>query len=286
MSDTVRKMLSEDGVAEILVDRPAQRNAMTMDMYAALVAHVRACAQDERVRCVLLRGAGGQSFIAGTDISYFQDFRDGSAGIEYEKQVESVVDAVERLPAPTVAVIDGWAVGGGLALAAACDFRVCSEKSRFGVPIARTLSNTLSTRNLARLVAAFGMTSVKRMLMLAEALDAQEARQCGFVHAVHPAESLQAEAHALALRLGELSRVTQSAVKESLRRLLIEQSMEDDDLIESVYGSEAFRQGVEGFLGRRPARQASSPHSHGPARQAGQQHDECRRQASDRQQSE
>jgi hypothetical protein len=68
--------------------------------------------------------------------------------------------------------------------------------------------------------------------------------------------------------------------------LLIEQSMEDDDLIERVYGSEAFRRGVEGFLGRRPAQQASSPDSHGPARQAGQQHDEGRRQASDRQQSE
>lgn len=252
MSEHVRMTVSAQGIAEIVVDRAAQRNAMTMDMYAALVSYVKSCAESPKVRCVLLRGAGGQSFIAGTDISYFHDFHDGSQGVEYERQVESVVDAVERLPVPAIAVIDGWAVGGGLALAAACDFRVCTDKSRFGVLIARTLSNTLSTRNLARLVSAFGMSRVKRMLMLAEALDAQEALQCGFVHAVHGAEALQGAAQALAEQLVGLSQETQSAVKESLRRLLIEQSMEDTDLISRVYGSQSFRQGVSAFLTRKP----------------------------------
>lgn len=247
MSQLVKLAIDATGVAEIVIDRPERHNAMTLAMYEAMLGLIEQCAQDTRVRCILFRGAGGKSFISGTDISYFKDFSDGKEGLAYEAFVERVIDAVERIAVPTVAVIDGWAVGGGLALATACDFRVCSDRSRFGAPIAKTLSNTLSSRNIARLQAALGVPRVKKMLMLAEYLTAEEALACGYVYAVCQQDGLDMAAQELVQKLMALSQVTQQAVKESLRRIVVEQRLDDDDLIETVYGSSAFHEGVASF---------------------------------------
>lgn len=247
MSAPLRVEQHGSGIAEIVIDRPERHNAMTMPMYDALLELIEQCCASSETRCIMLRGAGGKSFVSGTDIGYFADFSNGRQGVAYEALVERVVGAVERIALPTVAVIDGWAVGGGLALATACDFRVCSASSRFGAPIAKTLSNTLSARNLARLHAAFGTPRVKRMLMLAEFLGADEAHACGYVHSVCEQGTLAAQALALAQRLAGLSGVTQYAVKESLRRLVVEQRLDDEDLVEEVYGSAAFRDAVAAF---------------------------------------
>jgi enoyl-CoA hydratase len=247
MSEHVSLILHPSGAAEIVIDRPERHNAMTLAMYESLLTLIGQCARIPAVRCVLLRGAGGKSFVSGTDITYFKDFRDGRQGVAYEAIVERVIDTIERITVPTVAVIDGWTVGGGLALATACDFRVCSDSSRFGAPIAKTLSNTLSSRNIARLKAAFGVPRVKKMLLLADFLTAQEALACGYVHEICTQDALLAAAHALAQRLMALSPVTQKAVKESLRRIVVEQRLDDEDLIEEVYGSAAFREAVAIF---------------------------------------
>ncbi|HEY2608395.1 enoyl-CoA hydratase [Paraburkholderia sp. RL18-103-BIB-C] len=247
MSDPVTLTIHSSGAAEIVIDRPERHNAMTLDMYESLLTLIAQCEQNSDVRCILFRGAGGKSFIAGTDIAYFKDFRDGRDGIVYEAFVERVIDTVERIAKPTIAVIDGWAVGGGLALATACDFRLCSDTSRFGAPIAKTLSNTLSSRNLARLQAALGVPRVKKMLLLADYLNAAEVLECGYMYGVFAQDALQDAAHALAQRLIALSPVTQKAVKESLRRIVVEQRLDDEDLIEEVYGSARFRDAVLAF---------------------------------------
>lgn len=246
--DTVSLTVDASGAAWIRVNRPERHNAMTAAMYEALLACIAQAQADERVRCVLLQGEGGKSFISGTDISHFKDFSHGKQGIEYEAFVERVIDAVERIHVPTIAVIDGWTVGGGLALATACDFRVCTPKSRFGAPIAKTLSNTLSSRNMARLASALGIPRVKRMLLLADYLSAQEMLGCGYVQSVASAESLNDESLQLAQKLMALSGTTQAAVKESLRRIIVDNDLHDDDLVESVYGSAAFRSGVAAFI--------------------------------------
>lgn len=247
MSDLVRLSVTE-GVAHIVVHRPERHNAMTQAMYERLLQLLQECAANPEVQALVFRGAGGRSFISGTDIGHFAQFSQGSDGVQYEAFVETVIDAIERVAVPTVAAIDGWAVGGGLAMATACDFRVCSPSTRFGAPIAKTLSNTLSSRNIARLMAAFGAPRVKRMLMLAEYIDVVEATACGFVYSSCAPEELEAVAHGLARRLAGLSRVTQHSVKESVRRIVVEQSLDDQDLIEAVYGSAAFKAGVAAFL--------------------------------------
>jgi enoyl-CoA hydratase len=247
MNELVSLTIHQSGAAEIVINRPERHNAMTLDMYESLLARVAECTSNGGVRCILFRGAGGKSFISGTDIAYFNGFRDGRDGVAYEAFVERVIDTVERIAVPTIAVIDGWAVGGGLALATACDFRLCSDGSRFGAPIAKTLSNTLSSRNIARLQASLGVPRVKKMLLLAEYLTAQEALACGFVYDVCSHDALQDNADALAQRLMALSPVTQKAVKESLRRIVVEQRLDDEDLIEEVYGSTRFRDAVVEF---------------------------------------
>ncbi|HEY4297747.1 MAG TPA: enoyl-CoA hydratase [Paraburkholderia sp.] len=245
--DKVRLERLTASVAQIVIDRPERHNAMSIPMYDTLLKLIDQCGADETVRCIVMRGAGGKSFISGTDIDYFRDFAAGSQGVEYEAMVEQVIGAVERIAVPTVAAIDGWAVGGGLAIATACDFRICSDGSRFGAPIAKTLSNTLSSRNIARLVAAFGVPRVKKMLMLADFLDAAEARACGYVYDVTLKEQVGSAACALAERLVALSPVTQHAVKESMRRIVIDHSLEDEDLVDAVYGSQRFRDAVAAF---------------------------------------
>ena len=252
MKKAVGLVMHPTWVAEIIIDRPERHNAMTLPMYEDMLALVEQCTNDPATGCILFRGTGGKSFISGTDISYFRDFSSGKQGLDYEAFVEHAIDAVERIAVPTIAVVDGWAVGGGLALATACDFRVCSDMSRFGAPIAKTLSNTLSSRNIARLEAAFGVPRVKKMLMLAEYISADEAFSCGYAYQVCPQEELENAAHALAGKLMGLSGVTQRAVKESLRRLVVEHRLDDDDLIKEVYGSQAFRDGVAAFTSKGP----------------------------------
>ena len=125
-------------IATVIFDRPAARNAMTWRMYEQLG---EACAQIRRedgLRVAVFRGAGGKAFIAGTDIAQFRAFRGGDDGIAYEEKMEAILAGIEALPVPTLAVIEGFAIGGGLAIAAACDIRIATPGSRFGVPIART----------------------------------------------------------------------------------------------------------------------------------------------------
>src|SRR5258706_12128292 len=161
--------LSIDGaVAAIVFDRPTARNAMTWAMYEQLGAICERLGNEPAVRVACLRGAGGEAFVAGTDIEQFKAFRDGQDGVDYERRIDEGVARLEALPIPTVAVIEGWCVGGGLAIATACDIRIATPAARLGVPIARTLGNCLSIANLARLVAAFGKPRVQRMLVGAE----------------------------------------------------------------------------------------------------------------------
>ncbi|MWL87377.1 enoyl-CoA hydratase/isomerase family protein [Cupriavidus sp. SW-Y-13] len=253
--DTGRVSLFVSGqVATLTFDRPAARNAMTWTMYEQLGQHCRDLAGDggAGIRVVVMRGAGGEAFVAGTDIAQFKAFQSGDDGIDYEKQIDAGIGLVESLPMPTVAVVDGWCVGGGLAIATACDFRIATPNARFGVPIARTLGNTLSALNLAKLRAAWGLQPVRRMLLLAQILDADAALACGFLEFVRTAEDIDAELASLCDRLAKLAPVTQAVVKEALRRQTVEAVADTDDLVRRCYGSQDFREGVEAFVEKRP----------------------------------
>jgi enoyl-CoA hydratase/carnithine racemase len=238
----------ENGIASILIDRPEARNAMTWAMYQELGRICDNLAGRTDVRVATFRGAGGEAFIAGTDIEQFKAFEDGDDGIAYELGIDERIGQIERLPMPTVAIVDGWAIGGGLAISAACDFRIAAPNASFGVPIARTLGNCLSMANTARVVAAFGVARAKRMLLLADLLSAQEAFECGFVTEIAEAQTLGAAADKLCARLERLAPVTQRVSKEAIRRVVAETVPQGDDLVSACYGSSDFKIGVTAFL--------------------------------------
>jgi enoyl-CoA hydratase/carnithine racemase len=256
MSDGSVHLNLDGHTAWITFDRPQARNAMTWTMYTQLAQICEQLRANPAVRVAVFRGAGGQAFVAGTDIAQFLEFGAsgdaGADGIAYEQRIDECLRGFATLPMPTIAVIDGWAVGGGLAIATGCDFRLSTPAGRFGVPIARTLGNCLSIGNLARLESAFGAQRVRRMLLLAEIIDAPEAQACGYVHSIVDADGIEAAARDLAGRLAALAPITQRVAKEGLRRLASANLPDDHDLIRLTYASADFREGVSAFVAKRP----------------------------------
>ena len=240
------------GIASVTFDRPGARNAMTWAMYEQLRAICEQLRSDASVRVVRFQGAGGEAFVAGTDIAQFQSFTTGEHGVQYERQIDATIALVASLPMPTVAVVQGWCIGGGLAIASACDFRIATPGAKFGVPIARTLGNCLSIANVAGLVAAFGRPRVQRLLLLADLVGADEAAACGYVVEIATPDAIEAAAQKLCSRLASLAPVTQQVSKEALDRLLRNGLPEAEDLIRRTYGSEDFREGVRAFIAKRP----------------------------------
>ena len=250
MSEGCVRYSKSGGVATVVFDRPEARNAMTWEMYGELASACDAIVSDPEVRVAIFRGAGG-AFVAGTDIQQFTSFASGEDGIAYERKIDTSISQIERLPKPVIAVVQGVCVGGGLAIAMACDFRVATPDARFGVPIARTLGNCLSVGNVARLVSHFGPGRTKRILMVAELIGAEEALTCGFVEEIIEPEGLEAKLDALTPRLIGHAPLTMYAAKEAIRRINQENLPKGDDLIRQIYGSADFKEGVEAFLAKR-----------------------------------
>ncbi|HEV2780051.1 MAG TPA: enoyl-CoA hydratase/isomerase family protein [Actinophytocola sp.] len=249
-------LVSVDGpVATATVNRPAARNAMTMAMYDALAQFCDRVDGDPEVRVAVLRGAGGKAFVAGTDINHFRDFRGAEDGIAYEQRIEAVLDRLERVAVPTVAVVEGYATGGGLSLAAACDLRLCGPDARFGLPIARTLGNCVSMPTYARLVHLIGAARTLHLIYTAGFVDADEAVRIGLASEL--CSDVDTRLAELCDQLAGHAPLTMRASKIALRRLRNHALPTDRDLVELCYGSEDFREGVAAFLDKRP------PHWHG-----------------------
>ena len=255
---TTDVIFEQDGpLAVITFNRPKARNAMTWPMYEALVEHCDAVERATSLRVLVLRGAGGKAFVAGTDIAQFREFRTEEDGVEYERRLDAVVDRLERLGKPTIAAIDGVAIGGGCALAAACDLRVCTTRSQFGVPIARTLGNCLSAANHARFLDLIGPTRLKEMLYTGRLFSAEQAADAGLVNRVVAPENLDTVVREYAETMAGNAPLTIRATKEMIRRIQAHRRIapaDGRDLIVGCYTSDDFHEGVESFLQKRPPR--------------------------------
>jgi enoyl-CoA hydratase len=242
-------------VAVVTLNRPEARNALTWEMYDALVEACDAAEADHDVRVLIIRGSGG-AFAAGTDISQFREFANGEAGVAYERRLDAVIDRIERMSIATIAEVDGAAAGGGCAIAMACDLRICSERAKFGVPVARTLGNCLSMANTARMVDLIGPAATRDLLMTGRMIDAREALATGLANLVVPAAELEQEAYKIAVELSQRARSTIVATKAMMLRLRDHRRPPagiGDDIIRACYGSSEFKEGVTAFLdGRKP----------------------------------
>jgi enoyl-CoA hydratase/carnithine racemase len=240
-------------IALLTFNRPDTRNAMTWDMYQGLFEACEHVDADDRVRVFVLRGAGDKAFVAGTDISQFRQFTTPQHAIDYEKSQNRNVGRVESVKKPTIAMIRGFAVGGGASIALACDLRIAATDARIGVPIAKTLGNTLSMTTIARIVSYLGPARTKEMLFTARLIGAEEGKAAGVFSEVVEPEQLEARTMEVAELIAANAPLTIRSIKEGVRRLMEHARVEDgDDLVQMAYQSEDFKEGLDAFLSKRP----------------------------------
>ena len=243
-------VVSIDGsIARITFNNPAARNAMTWPMYEELKVICDSLANNASVRVAIFRGAGDKAFVSGSDIEQFVHLQKDEA---YEVAVDAIFSSLQQLPFPTIALIEGLAVGSGLLIATACDLRISTPDARFGIPVARTLGNCLSPSNLAWLSAHLGTSMVKKMLLTSELIKAPELLATGYLYEIAPAQEINAAAEALANKLASLAPITQKASKLAIARLLQSNLPDCTDLMRETYNSQDFREGVNAFLEGRP----------------------------------
>jgi enoyl-CoA hydratase/carnithine racemase len=243
----------DKSIGTLTFNRPQARNALTWDMYDSLVEVCELVDATPAIRVLVLRGAG-ESFAAGTDISQFAEFTTGAHGVEYERRLDAVIDRLERVTRPTIAVLNGVAAGGGCAIALACDVRICSPRVRLGIPVSRTLGNCLSAANLARIVDLVGPAVMKDLMLSGRLIDADEALRLGLVNRVVPAGILDEEVSKTASEFAQRAQSTIAATKALLQRVRDQRRPPPaDDIVSACYGSDDFKEGVAAFLeGRAP----------------------------------
>lgn len=249
-------LVTRDGpIVTLTFNRPEARNAMTWEMYERLYETCEDVDADDSIRVLVLKGAGGKAFVAGTDISQFTKFEGAEDGLRYERDGDKRSGRIARVGKPVIAQIQGFAVGGGFGIAAGADIRIATPDARFGAPIARTLGNCLSMKAYARYMDLIGPSRLKELIFTARLLTAEEALAAGFVHEIVAAGEIDARVQALAEKVASHAPITLWATKEAVRRLQESRPLPDgDDLIATTYGSADFREGVRAFVEKRPPR--------------------------------
>ena len=175
--------------------------------------------EDKSVKALLIYGAGGKAFAAGTDIAEFRVLNSDQDCIDYEVKIERILSSLEQCRVPTLAAIAGACTGGGAAIAACCDLRLAAADAKFGFPIARTLGNCLSVANYGRLAHLIGAARVKDLIFTARLIDAEEAKIFGLVGEIVAPDALMARAVDLARTVAGHAPLTLAATKQALLRL-------------------------------------------------------------------
>jgi enoyl-CoA hydratase/carnithine racemase len=244
----------EGSLATLTFNRPEARNAMTWAMYESLVDTCERVDADSDIAVLILRGAGGRAFGAGTDISQFQSFKKPEDAVSYEGRISAVLDRLDRVSKPTIAQVEGVAAGAGCAIAITCDLRVGTPATTMGIPIARTLGNCVSTGTYSRLLDLVGPARAKDLMFTGRLVGADEASAIGLLSRVAPIDAVGSTVKALATEIASNAPLTVRATKEMTRRMIAARRHEesDRDLIEMCYMSDDFKEGISAFLAKRP----------------------------------
>lgn len=244
--------LSRDGaVATLWLNRPARRNAFDLAMWSRLGDLAADLAKDDGLRCLVLRGRGG-CFAAGADISEFPEKRFSAAqAADYAEVMDRATEAVAAFPAPTLAVIEGPCVGGGLELAVQCDLKIAAESARFGIPINR-IGHCLPYPAMIALVELAGRGVAMEILLEGRILDATEALAKGLVTRVVPDAALQAEAAATVKRIAGGAPLAARWHKQLAKKALRPESLSSEDWREPLKSCDTadYREGIRAFLAK------------------------------------
>ena len=248
-------LVTRDGaVATVALTNPERLNALNKPMWERLGAVMRELAADDALRCVVLRGAGDKAFAAGADIAEFALERaDSKQAKSYGKLIHDTMQAVGLCRHPTVAMIRGACVGGGLEIAAMCDMRICGASSRFGVPINK-LGLTMGYGELAGLLALVGRAVALEILLEGRVFDAGEALHKRLVNRVVPDDKVEAEAYATAARIAAGAPLVARWHKQFIERLTLKADIASADWDEgfACFDTDDYREGVAAFLAKKP----------------------------------
>lgn len=247
-----------DAVATVTLSNPGKLNAVDAAMWRRLGAVMDECSSEDGLRCVLLRGEGNQAFAAGGDIEEFSRLRDTyeRARIYHDEWVGRALTAIRDCRHPTLAMIYGACIGGGLEIAAQCDLRLCADTARFGVPIGK-LGFPMYHAELAGLMELAGPGVAMELLLEGRILGAREALAKGLVTRVVEDARLEDEAHASARRIADGAPLAARAHKRLVRRLAYSaRPLEESEVRENLafLDSEDYREGLQAFLEKRPPR--------------------------------
>ncbi|MEA3154583.1 MAG: enoyl-CoA hydratase [Betaproteobacteria bacterium] len=243
----------DGAIATVLLNNPAKLNALHKAMWEQLRDTMRELARDDTLRCVVLRGSGNRAFAAGADISEFAAERANAAQAkEYGALIHESMQAVARCRHPTVAMIQGACVGGGLEIAAMCDLRICGTSSRFGVPVNR-LGLTMAYGELLGLLALVGRAAALEILLEGRVFDAAEAYTKGLVNRVVPDDEVEREAYATADRIAAGAPLVARWHKQFIERLTVRAQLSPEEWNEgfACFDTEDYREGVDAFLAKR-----------------------------------
>lgn len=253
MSQSDKVLVTRDGaVATLTINAPEKRNALSVEISLAIEEAMNALDAASDVRCVVLRGAGGKAFGAGADISEFSHWRATKARARhYAGILGGALHAVQACRHPTIALIEGVCVGGGLGIAAMCDLRVCGRASRFGVPV-KWLGLVESPEELAPLVAKFGASAMLEILLLGEVFGADDALRLGLVNRVVDDAEVERTAYEMAARVAEGAPLAARWHKKFVYRLLDPTPLTDAERDEGYdcYDTEDFQTGYRAFLAK------------------------------------
>jgi enoyl-CoA hydratase/carnithine racemase len=256
MTMLLREPHREPGVLLLTLDRPAQRNALSKPLLLALDQALHDANADPAVKCVVITGAGDRAFSAGADIHEQVGFTP-SAAYAHMRWGQDLFDRLARSPKPTIAAINGFALGGGLELALACDFRTASDTAQLGLPevTLASLPGWGGTQRLSRLI---GASAAKLVAMTGWPLDAQRCLQLGLVNAVYPASDLLAQTLGLAAGIAAHGMESLAAIKrvidEGLDRTWAEALDAEARAVERLWNSPEQKRAQAAFFARRKPR--------------------------------
>ncbi len=246
------------GVGYLRLNQPEKHNAISYAMWVGIAEVMEAFRDDHEVRVVVMSGEGGRAFSAGADISEFAEKRSTEAQIEaYEAAGRAAYDAITHSPKPVIARVEGYCVGGGLAVALCADLRIATDDSRFGIPAAK-LGVGYSHRSLRPLVDLVGPTYAKEILFTAKRFTAAQAQRMGLVNRVVSREEIEGFVDDYAKTIATNAPLTVRACKTVVAELLRDPGDRDtglcDRVVDACFASEDYREGRAAFMEKRPPR--------------------------------
>ena len=256
ITNTEKLLAHKDGAAGwITFNNPAKRNAMSYDMWLGLDIALDAFIADPAIRVIVLKGAGDKAFVSGADISEFKEKRANPQMVaEFNKVSGAIADKLLNCLKPTIAMIRGYCMGGGLGTALLCDLRICTDDSRFGVPAGK-LGVGYKFHALKRLSDLVGTANTAEIFYTARQFDAQEAKDMGLVNRVLPVDKLEDYVADYVKTIGGNAPLTLKAVKVCLGEIVKDDHTREialcDRVVDDCFGSEDYTEGRTAFMEKR-----------------------------------